>query len=44
MNSSMSEWGVGYREVCESFVLSLECVSVSVLMVECNERVFCEVL
>ena len=44
MNSIMSEWGLGYREVCESCVLSHECVSVSVLKVECNERVFCEVL
>ena len=44
MNSSMSEWGVGYGEVCVSCVLSHKCVSVSVLKVECNERVFCEVL
>ena len=38
MNSSMSEWGVGYREVCESCVLSHECVNVRVLKVECNDQ------
>ena len=37
MNSNMSEWSVGYGEVCVSCVLSHECVSVSVLKVECND-------